>query len=44
MFWKFLLFIFPFLDTVRDVDGDALGAKVSATDVTTDRHGDNLSH
>lgn len=44
MFWKFLLFIFPFLDTVWNMDRDTLGAKVSATDVAADWHADNLCH
>ena len=35
--WKLFLLIFPLLDAVRDVDSDALGAKVSAADVA--RHG-----
>ena len=37
--WKLFLFIFPLLDAVRDVDGDALGAKVSAADVARHGHG-----
>ena len=35
--WKLFLLILPLLDAVRDVDSDALGAKVSAADVA--RHG-----
>ena len=38
---QLLLFRLPFLDTVGDVDGDALGPEVSATDVARDRHGGN---
>ena len=37
--WKLFLLIFPLLDTIRDVDGDALGAKVSAADVARHGHG-----
>ena len=37
--WKLFLLIFPLLDTIRDVDGDALGAKVSAANVTRHGHG-----
>ena len=37
--WKLFLFIFPLLDAVGDVDSNALGAKVSAADVTRHGHG-----
>ena len=37
---QLLLLGLPLLDTVRDVDGDALGAEVSAADVARHRHGD----
>ena len=37
---QLLLLGLPLLDTVRDVDGDALGAEVSAADVAGHRHGD----
>ena len=36
---KLFLFIFPLLDAVGDVDCNALGAKVSAADVTRHGHG-----
>ena len=35
---QLLLLGLPLLDTVRDVDGDALRAEVSATDIAGDWH------
>ena len=35
---QLLLLGLPLLDAVRDVDADALGAEVPATDVAGDRH------
>ena len=37
--WKLFLLIFPLLDAVGNVDGYALGAKVSAADVARHGHG-----
>ena len=41
---QLLLFRLPFLDTVWNVDGDALGPEVSATDVARDRHAGNCHY